>query len=224
VREVERSAASVEEAIEAALAVLGVSEQEATIQILQEPKGGFLGLGIQEAVVRVRVKEADLDEEELRRQGELAADFLEDLLERMGVPAEVDPVLEDGVMYVDVVSEEAEDDDLALLIGHHGQTLDALQELSRIVVARKTGMRCRFVVDVEDYRRRRRSRLSDRARQIGRRVQKTGRPESLEPMSPYERKIVHDVVAELPGVESLSEGEGPDRHVIVRPSGRAPKG
>lgn len=221
-REVERSGASVEEAVEAALGELGASEQEVEIEILQEPKGGFLGLGSQGARVRVRLKgEApELEPEELDEQGELAAEFLEELLDRMGIPTEVEPTFEDGVMYVDILADQASDEDVSLLIGHHGQTLDAFQELSRVVVGRRTGARARFVVDVEDYRRRRRARLAGRARDVAKKVQRSKRAESLEPMNPYERKIVHDTVAKVQGVESLSEGEGAERHVIIRPAGR----
>ncbi|HXF36966.1 MAG TPA: RNA-binding cell elongation regulator Jag/EloR [Actinomycetota bacterium] len=215
--EIERSGASVEEAVEAALAELGVSEQEAEIEVLQEPRGGFLGLGSQQAVVRVRVRRAteELDEEALEEQGELAADFLEELLQRMGIEAAVEPTLEGATMYVDLL--EGGDDDTAILIGRHGQTLEALQELTRTVVARRTGERARVVVDVEGYRRRRRDRLAARAREVARRVKRTGREEELEPMNPFERKIVHDAVAEVNGVTTASRGEEPERRVVIRP-------
>jgi spoIIIJ-associated protein len=215
--EIERSGASVEEAVEAALAELGVSEQEAEIEVLQEPRGGFLGLGSQQAVVRVRVRRAveEPDEEVLEEQGDLAADFLEELLRRMGIEAAVEPTLEAGAMYVDVL--EGEDDDMAILIGRHGQTLDALQELTRTVVARRVGERARVIVDVEGYRRRRRDRLAARAKEVARRVKRTGREEELEPMNPFERKVVHDAVAEVQGVTTASRGEEPERRVVIRP-------
>ena len=216
-REIERSGPSVEEAVEAALAELGVSEQEAEIEVLQEPRTGFLGLGAQEAIVRVRVREAreDLGEEELEEQAEIAADFLEELLRKMGIEATAEPTLEDGTMYVDVEGED--EGDAAILIGRHGQTLESLQDLTRLVVTKRTGERCRVVVDVEDYRRRRRDRLVALAREVARRVQRTRREEELEPMNAYERKVVHDAVAEIPGVTSTSRGEDPDRRVVIRP-------
>jgi spoIIIJ-associated protein len=217
VREIERSGPSVEEAVEAALAELGVSEQEAEIEVVQEPRTGFLGLGAQEAIVRVRVREAreDLGEEELEEQAEIAADFLEELLRKMGIEATAEPTLEDGTMYVDVEGED--EGDAAILIGRHGQTLESLQDLTRLVVAKRTGERCRVVVDVEDYRRRRRDRLVALAREVAGRVQRTRREEELEPMNAYERKVVHDAVAEIPGVTSTSRGEDPDRRVVIRP-------
>ena len=203
--------------MEAALAELGVSEQEAEIEVVQEPRAGFLGLGAQEAIVRVRVREAreDLGEEELEEQAEIAADFLEELLRKMGIEATAEPTLEDGTMYVDVEGED--EGDAAILIGRHGQTLESLQDLTRLVVTKRTGERCRVVVDVEDYRRRRRDRLVALAREVARRVQRTRREEELEPMNAYERKVVHDAVAEIPAVTSTSRGEDPDRRVVIRP-------
>lgn len=219
-REVERSAPSVEEAIEAALEELGVSEQEVTVQIVQEPRGGFLGVGSQEAVVRVRLKAEpdDVSEEDVEEQGELAAEFVDGLLQRMGITAGVEPNLEGQTMYVDVVGTGPDDEDMGLLIGRHGQTLEAIQELTRVSVGRRLGVRCRVIVDVEDYRKRQRSRLAAKAREVAKQVQRTGREEELEPMNPYERKVVHDAVATVKGVESSSRGEEPERRVVIRPS------
>jgi spoIIIJ-associated protein len=216
VREVERSAASVEEAIESALEELGVSEQEADVEIVQEPQRGLLGLGTQEAVVKVRVRDeaAGVDVEE---QAEVAERFLTGLFDRMGMPADVDTGEVDGVMYVDVFGAE-ESESMGLLIGRHGQTLDALQEVVRSAVQRETESRCRVVVDVEGYRKRRRSQLVERARAAATRVKRTGRPERLEPMSAVERKIVHEYLKDDAGVETRSEGTEPQRYVIISPA------
>lgn len=211
-REVERSAGSVEEAIEAALEELGVSEQEASIEIVQDSQRGLLGFGSQEAIVRVRVRE-DASGEDVEEQAELAEDFLAGLFERMGVDADLDHDVVDGVMYVDVLATGEEG--IGLLIGRHGQTLDSLQELMRSAVQRQTESPCRVMVDIEDYRKRRRSQLAERARASAAKVKRTGRPERLEPMNSYERKIVHDVANEVGGVETSSEGEDPDRRVVI---------
>jgi spoIIIJ-associated protein len=233
VEEVERSAPSVEEAIEAALAELGATEQEVAVQILQEPRGGFLGVGGQEAVVRVRVRarREEASEEDLEEQAEIAADFVEGLLSRMGLVADVEQGVDDGTMYLNVVGRESggddggddggdeDEEDMGLLIGRHGQTLDAVQELTRVVVSHRTGLRCRVIVDVEDYKKRQRARLASKAREVAKRVARTGREEALDPMNPYERKVVHDAVAEVSGVESSSRGEDPDRRVVIRPRG-----
>ncbi len=217
--EIQTSAPSVEEAVEAALAELGVSEQEVDVRIVQEPRAGFLGMGGQEAVVLVRVKPRrhDLSEDELEEQGETAADFVEGLLSRMGISAGVETAIEEGTMYVDILGEGPADEDMGLLIGRHGQTLEAIQELTRVAVGHRLGTRCRVVVDVEDYRRRQRSRLAAKAREIAKRVARTGREEELQPMNPYERKVVHDAVSTVGGVESSSRGEEPERRVVIRP-------
>jgi spoIIIJ-associated protein len=214
-REVERSAASVEEAVEAALDELGVSEQEAQVQIVQEPQKGILGIGGQRAVVRVTVRDQDAEGPEVEEQADLAEDFIRGLLEAMDLDAEVDSGYVDGVMYVDIFGGE-DPDAMGLLIGRHGQTLDALQELVRSAVQRSTASRCRVMVDVEDYRKRRRSQLVQRARSLAAKVKRSGRPERMDPMTAYERKIVHDTVTEIDGVESGSEGEEPERRVVLR--------
>ena len=216
--QIQASGPSVDEAVEVALKRLGVGEQDVEVDGIQEPRSGFLGMGGQEAVVLVRLKRRpdQLTEDELDDQADAAADFIEDLLARMGLDASVEPNLEDGTMYVDILGSGPDDDDMALLIGRHGQTLEALQELTRHVVMRKTGLRCRVIVDVEDYRKRQRDRLVAKARDAAKRVVRTGREEELEPMTPFDRKVVHDAVATIEGVESSSTGVDPDRHVVIR--------
>lgn len=218
--EIRRSAPSVEEAVEAALGELGVSEQEADVTVLQEPRQGLLGIGSQQAEVLVRVRRAaeELTDDDLDEQGEVAAEFLEGVLSRMGLTADVEPTFEDGTMYVDILGEGPDDEEMGLLIGRHGQTLDALQEITRVVVGQRTGMRARIVVDVEDYKRRQRARLEARAREVAKRVARTHREEELEPMNPYERKVVHDAVAQVAGAQSASRGEDPERRVVIRPA------
>jgi spoIIIJ-associated protein len=227
VREVERSAPSVEEAIELALKELGASEQEVSVQILQDPKAGFLGVGGQDALVRVTVTgppAPEVADDELEEQAEIAADFLDGVVSRLGIEADVETAFRDGTMYVEIIPVDEPDpdddeDDMGLLIGRHGQTLEALQDLARTVVAGRTGARARIVVDAEDYRKRQRTRLENHARDVARRVARSGQAEALEAMNAYERKIVHDAVAAVRGVETASEGEDPDRHVVIKPAG-----
>jgi spoIIIJ-associated protein len=222
VEEIRTSAPSVEEAVEAALGELGLTEQEADVEVVQEPRSGLFGVGAQEAVVVVRPRvrrEEDLSEEDLEEQAEVAAEFLEGMLERMGIQANVEPNMEDGTMYVDVIGPDPDDEDMGLLIGRHGLTLEAVHELTRVVVAQRTGQRARVVVDVEDYRKRQIDRLTARVRESAARVRRTGRSETLEPMNPFLRRIVHTAVAEVDGVESASEGEGAERRVVIRRRG-----
>ena len=218
--EIRKSAPNVEEALEAALAELGVTEQEADVTVLQEPRQGLLGIGSQEAIVLVRVRRQaeEVSDEDLDEQGEVAAEFLEGLITRMGLTADVEPTFEDGTLYVDVLGQGPDDDDMGLLIGRHGQTLEALQELTRAAVGQRTGMRARVVVDVEDYKRRQRSRLEARAREVAKRVARTGVEEEFDPMNAFERKLVHDAVATVEGATSSSRGEDPERRVVVRPA------
>lgn len=217
-REVERSAQSVDEAVEAALAALGAGRDDVDVEVIQEARGGFLRRAGQEAVVRVRVRSdpAAPTLDQLEDQADMAAEFLEDLLDRMDIEAVVEPNYEDGSMYVDILSDREDDDDMALLIGRHGQTLEALQEVTRATVGRRSEARCRVTVDVEDYRKRQKDRLISRARDLAKQVQRSGKERELEAMSAYERKIVHDAVAPVAGVETVSTGEDPDRRVVIR--------
>jgi spoIIIJ-associated protein len=137
------------------------------------------------------------------------------MLERMGITATVEPAFEDGTMYVDIIGPEPDDEDMGLLIGRHGQTLEAIQELARVAIGQRTGLPARVVVDIEDYRKRQIERLSARVREIALRVARTGRSETLEPMNPFLRKMVHTAVAEVDGVDSSSEGEGAERRVVI---------
>jgi spoIIIJ-associated protein len=212
--QVERSGGTVEEAVESALADLGISEQEAHIEILQEPKSGFLGFNAQAALVRVTALAA-AGHDDLEKQGDAAADFVDGLLEVMGIDADVDLDAGEHGTYVEVWGGESPED-AGLLIGKHGRTLEAVQELVRSVVQRQTGARCQVIVDVEDYRKRRSSRVVGRAKEAARRVRTSGRPEALEPMSAFERKIVHDTVAEFGDLVTGSEGDEPKRYVVIR--------
>src|SRR5207302_8213035 len=155
------------------------------------------------------------DEVDLEDQADAVADFVEELLSQMNIDAIAEPAQQGDRFYVDVL--EAPPEDLALLIGKNGQTLDAIQELARNVVGRRLDERIRVLVDVEDYRKRRASRLEERAREAAERALATGQEEELEPMDALERKIVHDAVASIERVQSVSRGEDPTRYVVSSP-------
>lgn len=158
--------------------------------------------------------EATLDDD-LEEQADAIADFIEELLDRMGIDAIAEPSAHAGHVYVDIV--DGPEEDMALLIGRHGQTLEAIQELARMAVGRRLDERIRVLVDVQDYRKRHDDQVTERARETAERVAASGSEERLDPMNAYERKLVHDAVAEVDGVESVSEGVDPDRYVVVRP-------
>ncbi len=157
--------------------------------------------------------EVDVDLEE---QADAVADFVEELLVKMGIDAIAEPTVSAGRVYVDVL--DGDEADMATLIGKHGQTLDAIQELARQVVGHRLDQRVRVLVDVEDYRKRRAEHLVEKAQEAAKRALETGEEQALEPMTALERKIVHDAVAEIDGVESGSLGEDADRHVVVHPA------
>jgi spoIIIJ-associated protein len=209
-RAVEQRGPSVDAAVEAALTELGVEASQARVEVLEAPSDES-----DQALVRVSVKSAELDPEELEEQADAVADFLEELLGVMDIDAIAEPVTSGSHMYVDIV--DGPEDDLALLIGRHGQTLDAIQELTRMIVGRRLDDRIRVVVDVEDYRKRREARLVEHALEAAQRVVDTGQEEELDAMTPYERKLVHDAVSEVDGVQTDSRGEEPNRFVVIHP-------
>jgi spoIIIJ-associated protein len=157
-------------------------------------------------------EEAESEEERLAMAQEDALDFIEGLLDAMDVDGEASAEVRDRRVYVSVEGSES-----ALLIGHHGQTLDAIQELLRSAVQRQIRARVWVTLDVQGYRERRRESLRERAREMASRALDEGEVE-LEPMNAFERKIVHDAIGEIEGVTSFSEGEEPYRRVVIAPN------
>ncbi len=149
--------------------------------------------------------------EQLEREGDIAADYLEELLDIADLDGDLDMDVEGDRASVSIVG-----GDLQRLVGEDGEVLDALQELTRLAVLRETGERSRLMLDIGGHRAERRRVLEERAREAVARVTEAGEPVSLEPMTPFERKVVHDVVADA-GLNSDSEGVEPSRYVVVRP-------
>lgn len=150
--------------------------------------------------------------ERLEREGDIAADYLEELLEIADLDGDIDLDVEGDRATVSIVGAN-----LPQLVGRDGEVLEALQELTRLAVHRETGERSRLMLDVSGHRARRRQELEAEAREVVERVQATGIQASLAPMSPFERKVVHDIVA-ASGLRSESEGEEPQRYVVVLPA------
>ncbi len=161
----------------------------------------------EEGVISAEERMNQLDEE-----ADLAADFVEGLLDSMDLPGDIE---------IEITEEQAllnlEDVGSGLLIGRRGATLDALQELIRCAVQRQTERRSHVRVDVEGYRSRYVEKLRDRAREAIAQVRESGEPVRLDPMDPYERKLMHDLVAKTGGVTSSSEGTEPKRRVVIHP-------
>jgi spoIIIJ-associated protein len=155
--------------------------------------------------------DSDDDENPLETEAEVAADYLEELLDIADLDGDIDTFIEGDRAHVSIVSESQ------VLVGPDGSVLDALQELTRLAVMTETGNRSRLMLDVAGYRDTRRQQLLQVAGEAVERVQSAGERVSLEPMNPFERKIVHDAVAAA-GLVSESEGEEPRRHVVVLPA------
>ena len=149
---------------------------------------------------------------DLELEGDIAADYIEGLLDIADLDGDIDMDVEGDRAIVSVVGATLDE-----LVGDDGEVLEALQELTRLAVHRQTGIRARLMLDIGGYRARRRAELADYARTVAEEVARTGQPKALEAMSPFERKIVHDAVAEA-GLRSESEGEEPDRRVVVFPA------
>jgi spoIIIJ-associated protein len=154
---------------------------------------------------------------DLEEEGEVAADYLEELLDIVDVDGDIDIDVENGRASLAIVAEDGNDRSLRRLVGANGEVLEALQELTRLAVQASTGERSRLMLDVAGHRAHRRKVLTDRAAQACQEVKSSGKALSLEPMSAFERKIVHDVVADA-GLESESEGVDPNRHVVILPA------
>ena len=147
----------------------------------------------------------------LEREGDIAADYLEALLDIADLDGDIDIDVEGSRAAVSIVGA-----DLTRLIGADGETLDALQELTRLAVHRETGVRSRLMLDIGGHRARRRSELAELGREQAQKVHDSGETVRLDPMTPFERKVVHDAVAAVDGVVSESEGEEPERRIVIR--------
>jgi len=212
---------TVEEATQRALDQLGVSPEEVKVTILKEGRSGILGLGAEEARIRV---EPLVSKEEKDIVAEITKGVLEALLTRMGVVASVVSQFkpfggeEEGAAAP--IAFNIEGDDLGILIGRRGQTLSCLQHIVRLIVAHQTKAGVPIVIDVEGYKQRRYEALRVLAWRIAEQVKAKEMPFTLEPMSPYERRIIHLVLADDPDVITQSTGEGENRRVVILPKGQ----
>jgi len=222
-KSVQKSARTVDEAIEAALQELGVSREAVEVTVLEEGNKGFFGLlGGKLASVLVTVKEPEPEltladtlvstTEKIAR----AKQFLEGVLERLEVAAEVhEEEQEDGTVLFEITGAN-----LGLLIGRRGQTLDALQYLTSVVANKGDTDWMRIVLDASGYRKRREETLKQLALKMADRAKKQQKRVFLEPMSALERRIVHMALAEDDSIETHSEGEDPNRRIVISPKHR----
>ncbi|MBO7426748.1 MAG: protein jag [Clostridiales bacterium] len=214
---------TVEEAIAAALEELGVSEENCKIEVLSEPKDGFLGLGGKEAEVKVTADIAD-DEEEVVYYGDdesfegdavseaedAAVRFVAEVLSGIGIHGNMDSYREDDTIYISVSG-----NDCGSAIGRHGETLEAITYMTTLIANKHSEERVRVHLDVGGYRKHREQVLINLANKAAFKVKKTGRKVVMEPMNPSERRLVHSHLQSVNGVETHSEGEEPNRRIIV---------
>lgn len=234
---IEKTGKTVQDAIAAALAELQISEDEAEITVIDQGKEGvFLGLGAKPAVVRVAKREAAevaamaaatavAEEQENAEPAqearprvindevvEKAKKFLQEVFSAMKIEVAMEKFVntQDGSVVI-----RLHGDDMGILIGKHGQTLDSLQYLTNLVANKTEKDWTRIIIDVEDYRDRRVETLTRLAKRLAERVRREGEPVSLEPMNPHERKIVHLALQNDRRIMTHSEGEEPNRYIVI---------
>ena len=200
---IEISAKTVADAITEACQKLEVTSDKLEYIVVEEGSSGFLGIGSKPAIIKAKVKSSITD---------TAKDFLKDVLEAMNMVVVLDAKYDEENKNLNV---DLSGDEMGVLIGKRGQTLDSLQYLLSLVVNKESEEYIRVKVDTEDYRKRRKETLENLAKNIAYKVKRTKRPVSLEPMNPYERRIIHSALQNDKYVTTHSEGEEPFRRVVV---------
>ncbi len=203
---IEVSAKTVNDAITEACQKLSVTSDKLEYEVIEEGSSGFLGIGSKAAVIKARIKEEE------KTIDQKAKDFLNEVFAAMKLTVAVDIKYDDIDNNMDI---DLAGDEMGVLIGKRGQTLDSLQYLTSLVVNKDTEDYIRVKVDTENYRQRRKETLENLAKNIAFKVKRTKRPVSLEPMNPYERRIIHSALQGDRYVITHSEGEEPFRRVVV---------
>ncbi len=200
-RTVKKSAKTVDEAVMLALAELKVSKDDVTIDVLEEGSKGLFGLGAKDAVVQVTSNITP----ETR-----AEDFLNDVFTCMGMRVGIEMTRQEKVLTINLSG-----DNMGLIIGKHGDTLDALEHLVSLAVNRGGGDYTKIILDTENYREKRKATLKRLAEKLASSISESKRKITLEPMSSNERRIIHATLQDFPGVETHSIGEEPYRKVVI---------
>jgi spoIIIJ-associated protein len=200
---IEKTAKTVEEAVELALEELNATEDQVEIEVIDEGSKSFLGI--------MKPKEAKVRVTLFDYSTEIAKDFLGDLFERMGIDASFDIREEDDRLNINISSDKS-----GIIIGRRGETLDSLQFLTSLVVNRNNTTYKKIILDTEDYRAKRETTLKKLAERLAYKVEKSGKSMSLEPMNPYERRIIHSTLQKNNKVKTFSVGEDPNRRVVIK--------
>lgn len=200
---IEVSAKTVDDAITEASIKLGTTSDKIEVEVIEKGSTGFLGIKSKPAIIKARKKNDTVDN---------IREFLENVFSAMNMEVTIDikKAEDDKVYEVELSGKE-----MGLLIGKRGQTLDSLQYLTNLAVNKHSDGYIKVKLDIEDYRQRRKDTLENLAKNIAYKVKRTKRPVSLEPMNPFERRVIHSALQGDRYVETHSEGEEPFRHVVV---------
>ncbi|MBD8026696.1 protein jag [Ureibacillus sp. Re31] len=237
-KQITQLGATVEEAISLALQQLKTTRDQVEVEVLQEGKKGFLGFGARQAEVRVTVNEmitepiveAPHHEENIQEETvetvefevenekeENPLDIAQDYLQQIAIEMGIDDLSIDGKIQGKNVLFKLESEKAALLIGKRGATLNALQQLTQLVVNKSSKSFLMVKLDVENYRERRQIALEQLAERMADKAIRSGKKVSLEPMPSYERKVIHNALANRVDIETYSEGTEPNRHLVIEP-------
>ena len=198
---IEVSAKTVDDAVTEALIKLGATSDQIEYEVVEKGSTGFLGIGSKAAVIKVRKKCSTED---------VIREFLGKVFDAMELEVEIQITNSENKYSV-----ELKGDEMGVLIGKRGQTLDSLQYLTNLAVNKNSDEYVKVKIDTEDYRKRRKETLENLAKNIAYKVKRTKRPVSLEPMNPFERRVIHSALQNDKFVTTHSEGEEPYRHVVV---------
>ena len=197
------SAKTVSDAITEACKALGVTSDKLDYVVVEEGSAGFLGIGAKNAVINAKVKSSVTD---------VAKYFLNDVFSAMNMTVVINCEYKEDEKELNI---DLAGDDMGVLIGKRGQTLDSLQYLVSLIVNKESTDYIRVKVDTENYRKRRQDTLENLAKNIAFKVKRTKRTVSLEPMNPYERRIIHSALQEYTDINTYSEGEEPFRRIVI---------
>lgn len=200
---IEISAKNVDDAITQATVQLGITSDQLEYEVLDKGSTGFLGIGSKNAVIKAR-KKFSIDEN--------VVEFLSSIFDAMKMEVEILVAVNEEEHIIEV---ELKGDDMGILIGKRGQTLYSLQYLTNLAINKHSDEYYKVKIDTEDYRKRRKETLENLAKNIAYKVKRTKRPVSLEPMNPFERRIIHSALQNDRYVTTHSEGDEPYRHVVV---------
>lgn len=200
---IEVSAKTVDDAVTDALVKLGATSDQIEYEVIEKGSSGFLGIGSKNAVIKAW-KKFTLDG--------YVKEFLSDVFKAMDLEVEINIDFREETRQIDV---DLKGPDMGILIGKRGQTLDSLQYLTNLVVNKNTDEYYKVKIDTENYRQRRKDTLENLAKNIAYKVKRTKRPVSLEPMNPFERRVIHSALQNDRYIVTYSEGDEPYRHIVV---------